>query len=222
MVRRIVPILLMVFVFSSHSWAADTIKLKSGKSVQGKIVERDSRMILIDVGLDVPITYYLDEISEVLEDSSVKAQSPSPSKGPVVNPDKARADTIEQQGLAAVEQGDTQGGLIFLREALRLDPQASRYLNLGMILFGNAVSLQKQGKSDEAIAIFREAEKEIQQALKLFDPKGETTFISQAYNLLGEMYANAFNDKSKAQSFYEKSLSFFDNPAARRGLQSLR
>ncbi len=222
MVRRIVPVLLMMFVFSSHCWAADTIKLKSGKSVQGKIVERNSRTVQIDIGLDVPITYYTDEIADILEDSPVKSQPSSQSKGPAVNPDRSRADTIEQQGLSAVEQGDTQGGLIFMREALRLDPQASRHLNLGMILFGNAVSLQKQNKADEARDIFHEAEKEILQALELFDPQGETTFISQAYNLLGDMYANAYNDKSKAQAFYEKSLSFFDNPAAKRGLQNLR
>ncbi len=217
--RSLVVLLLMGVSLSTAQ--ADTLTLKSGKVIQGKIVERNSRTIQLDIGLDFPITYYTDEIKDVSETPAAQSPSSVPLKIPVVNLNVGKADQLEQQGLVAIDEGKMDEGLGLLQEALRLDPQGSRHLNFGMVLLGNGVSLQKQGKTEEALKILRESESEIQHALKLFDPDGETTFISQAYNLLGEMYANAFNDKAKAKTFYEKSLSFYDNPAARRGLAAL-
>jgi tetratricopeptide (TPR) repeat protein len=224
MVRRSRSFLVLLMTFAFLSTAqADTLTLKSGKIVEGKIVERTSRAIQLDVGLDFPITYYTDEIQDISE-SSVAAKPSQPaasSKAPAGGPHEAKADQLEQKGLSAIDEGRMDEGLSLLQEALKLDPQGSRHLNFGTILFGNGVSLQKRGNSEESIKVFRQAEEEIQQALKLFDPEGETTFISQAYSLLGEMYANAFNDNAKAKTFYEKALSFYENPAARRGLAAL-
>jgi tetratricopeptide (TPR) repeat protein len=150
---------------------------------------------------------------------SVSEQPPTNSSLP--NPDAAaKADRTEQRGLELIDQGEMAQGLDLLREALREDPQANRHLNLGSILFGNGVTLQKQGKSDEAEKIFAEAQAELLQAVQQFDPKEETTFISEGYNLLGEL-AVASNDKLGAKKYFEKSISFYENPAAKRGLAGL-
>jgi tetratricopeptide (TPR) repeat protein len=219
---RIFLVLLTVLFYSPLA-PADTLKLKSGKTVHGKIVERTSTALQMDVGLDFPITYYLDEIKEISPDAAVtptSSQKPSVA-APVVDAQEGQADKMEQEGLTLIDEGQMDQGLERLRQAIRLDARANRHLNLGSILLGNGVSLQKQGKSDEALKIFKEAETELQQAIKDFNPDEETTFISEAYNLLGEMYANALQDKDKAKAFYKKSLSFYENPAAERALKNL-
>jgi len=223
---RILAALLCLTMVSPCVWA-DRLTLKSGKVVEGKIVERTDQAIQLDVGLDFPITYYTDEIKDIAQSpagASDKSSSPSsPARLSAADDStESKADQVEQQGLDLIDQGQVDQGVKLLHEAIGLDPQANRHLNLGAILIGNGVALQKQGKSDEALKDFQEAESELQQAIKTFDPNGETTFISEAYNLLGEMYANALHDKIKAKTYFEKSLSFYDNPAAKRGIESLQ
>jgi tetratricopeptide (TPR) repeat protein len=214
----IVLVLLALLGFSCNAHA-ETVKLKSGKTVQGKIVERDKKTIQLDVGLDFPITYYLDEIQDISPDKPPAAAAAA-SKSSVSSQETA-ADQKEQQGLELIDRGQMDEGLALLREAVRMDSAANRHLNLGSILMGNGVSLQKQGKAGEAAKIFHEAESEIQEAIKKFDAQEETMFISEAYNMLGAIYANGLSDQAKAKAFYKKSLSFYDNPAAQRGLQNL-
>ena len=220
---RPVFILAVFFSIPSNVWS-DTIKLKSGKIVHGTIRERNSRLVELDVGLDFPITYYFDEIQEVNEDGSKKPMdtvfgTSVPLK--TSNMGALKADEIEQQGLAMIDEGKMEDGLVLLRQALIMDPKASRHLTLGGILFGNGVALSKTAQKEEALKIFREAEKEIQEAITMFDPDEEKTLLSQAYSLLGQMYANAFADPSKAKEFYERSLSFYANPEAQQGLDAL-
>lgn len=220
---RIAVILFTLFLVCPNVWS-DTIKLKSGKIVHGTIRERNSRLIELDVGLDFPITYYSDEVQEVIVDdqkaSSDTAPTPAPQKNSGAN--NGKADEIEQQGLALIDDGKMDDGVALLRQAVTMDPKASRHLTLGSILFGNGVTLSKGGNNQEALKIFHEAEKEIQEATAMFDPNAERTLLSQAYYLLGEMYANAFDDKSKAKEFYEKSLSFYANPKAQQGLDAIQ
>jgi tetratricopeptide (TPR) repeat protein len=224
MARRVILIVCVTLAFCLNV-SADTLKLRSGKTVQGKIVEQDDRKILLDVGLDSPITYYLDEVTDIFRDTAsvdVAVQKNGPSiNPPAENPNQLRADKAEQEGLEFIGRGEMDRGVALLREALQLDPRANRHLNLGSILIGNGISFQKNGKPDDAVKVFEEAEAELQKAIRLFDPDGETTFISQAYSLLGEIYANALNDKVKAKTYYEKSLSFYENPVAKRGLAGL-
>jgi len=226
MIRKIFLVPLVFFVVLPGA-SAETLRLKSGKTVQGKIVERNEHSIQLDVGLGFPITYYTDEIKDISEDTPEAAVAAAPSQlpsssRPTDNPKERKADELEQKGLTLMDQGQMDEGLELLRQAVVENPQASRHLNLGSMLLGNGVALQKQGKSDEALKLFQEAESHIQESIKGFDPNGETTFISDAYNLLGEMYADAFNDKAKAKIYFQKSLSFYENAAAKRGLAELQ
>ncbi|MFC1752713.1 toxin-antitoxin system YwqK family antitoxin [Thermoproteota archaeon] len=45
--------------------SADTIVLKSGKTIEGKITERTDEKIQIDIGIGIPVTYYLNEIESI-------------------------------------------------------------------------------------------------------------------------------------------------------------
>lgn len=207
-------ILFSVFFLSPLNAHCEIILLKSGKSIEGVIKEQSDKSILLDVGLNFPITYYLDEINEIVSQKTHQAESGHLSM-------IQQADALEQKGLNLIEQGAMQEGLVTLRKAIELSPEANRYLNLGSILFGNGVAAFKRGNIDEAVSIFRNAQYELEAAIRLFDRNSQQMFLAQAYFLLGEMQAQGFKDEKSARKFYEQSLSFYVNPAVERRLKQL-
>lgn len=62
---------------------AETIFLKSGKTIEGKLIERTDKYIKIDFE-GVPLTYYFDEIEKV-ENSSLKTSPTEPAENIYVN-----------------------------------------------------------------------------------------------------------------------------------------
>lgn len=60
---------------------AETIYLKNGKVIEGKITERRSNLIKIDTGLGLSVPYYRDEIERILgleEENAVLVPEPQP------------------------------------------------------------------------------------------------------------------------------------------------
>jgi len=64
-------LILIAFVLIPMIVHAETIKLKSGKTIEGKIVERNDKFIKVDRGIGVGIPYYLDEIESVGEKTAI-------------------------------------------------------------------------------------------------------------------------------------------------------
>ncbi len=60
--KRILAFLIF-FIFYCSPVSAEVIHLKSGKIVEGKIVEQTDQFIKIDTGIGVPVTFYHDEIN---------------------------------------------------------------------------------------------------------------------------------------------------------------
>ena len=56
--------LALIFLFLCFPCLADTIILKSGKTVEGKIVERTDTSIKVDIG-GVALTYWMDQIQTI-------------------------------------------------------------------------------------------------------------------------------------------------------------
>lgn len=204
----------LLFVFLPVDIFAETILLKSGKSIEGVIKEQTDKAILLDVGLSVPITYYLDEIKQIIADKTPQTQNFQFSHS-------QQADALEQKGLSLIERGELPEGIVMLRQAVELSPDANRYLNLGAILFGNGVAFFKQGNKQEALKTFRESQQALESAIELFNQDTQPMFLAQAYLMLGEMQAQGFEDKEAARRLYEQSLSFYPNPAAERSLKLL-
>ena len=66
--RRIL-ILFLIFVFFGYLYypvpaTGETLVLKSGQKVEGKILERDDKRVKIDF-YGTPVTYYIDEIGSI-------------------------------------------------------------------------------------------------------------------------------------------------------------
>jgi tetratricopeptide (TPR) repeat protein len=214
---RCLTIFGLFFIFCLPVVYSDTIILKSGKTVQGKIANRTEKSVEIDVGIGFPITYYRDNIESISSDNGGNDQPAAQSSSETVE----EADRLERQGLELIDAGEMDKGVELMRKSIKLDPKPHRHLNLGTVLTGNGVSLFKSGKKGPAIKVLKQSEEELQKAIKLFDPEQESILLSQAYFLLGEIHAQAFEDVSAAREYYQKSISFYQNPAAERGLKAL-
>lgn len=64
---------LLIFSLFISGAFAEIIKLKSGRQIQGEIVEKTNSYIKVDVA-GVPLTYFLDDIS------AIESEQPSPPK----------------------------------------------------------------------------------------------------------------------------------------------
>ncbi|MDD4955365.1 MAG: hypothetical protein PHP17_04950 [Candidatus Omnitrophica bacterium] len=82
-------ILAAMFLFYALPVFAEKITLNSGKTVEGKIIERTNDKIKIDVG-GIPITYYMDQI-ESIDGNKIK-----PSSIPEESADKSETKPEEK------------------------------------------------------------------------------------------------------------------------------
>lgn len=67
--KKIIIVLSLLFFVPLLSASAGTIILKSGKTVEGKILEKTDKSIKVDID-GIAITYYLDEIANIKNTSS--------------------------------------------------------------------------------------------------------------------------------------------------------
>ena len=86
----------------------------------------------------------------------------------------------------------------------------SVYLNYATIVFYNGQQLLRNGKSEEAQTVFRNAEQALDTVLRLSEADSDrlrrSLVRSQASFLLGDLNAFVFGDKGKAKTFYEAAL----------------
>ena len=216
MARSLGTLLCCVCFLASVPAGAETIKLYSGQSVQGKILKEEKDSILVDAGVDTPVTYFRDEIKAILPDE--KVQPPA-----AVDPQlRAQADALEAQALELIDADQMDKGLAMVRQAVALDPTPQRHMNYGSILFGNGVALFKQAQAEEGKKILRLCEEQLHKAIEGFNKDKDAVFLAQAYFLLGEMYNNAFADPAKAKEFYSTALTFSDHDGAKAALAKIK
>lgn len=194
-------------VLTSNYSLAETLILQSGQQVQGKIVHKDQKSIQVDVGLEIPLTYFHDEIKEILPNSS-KPVSP--------------ADQLEEQAAVKMEEGQVEEAISLMQQAIEIGSTPMRRFNYASMLFGQAVKEFKASNLQKAMPIFKRAEITFNTAIRTLSPVKEPMFIAQAYFLLGEIYFNAYYDKEKAKAYYGKALSLYDNPSAKAALSALQ
>ncbi len=204
-----------VFLVLAFPAKAETIKLKSGQTIHAKVLKEDKDSIVVDAGIDTPVTYFLDEIKEILPDEELPAPPVDPKIG-------AAADVLESQALDLIDAQKMEEGLALMRQAIAQDPNPTRYMNYGSVLFGNGVELFKNGLEDQGKKVLRQSEEQLNKAIAGFDKTRDNLFLSQAYFLLGEMYRNAFGDPAKAKELYTQCLAFADHDGAKAALAQMQ
>ncbi len=208
MTKPIAALVLCLALIGGPDARAETIVLTSGAIVSGKILKEEKDSILVDAGIETPVTYFRDEIKSIVPDAKPGKTDPSRET-------QSRADELERKALELIDAGRMDEGLTMMQEAVALDPSAFRRMNYGSILFGNGVELFKAKDTDEALEVLRACEGELNAAIAAFDPVRDAAFLAQSHFLLGEIYANAFQDPQTAQVHYTKSKEFRDSrPAA--------
>ena len=96
-------VFLAMFLFTATFAGAETVYLKSGVKVTGKIVEKSDASVTVDVG-GAPVTYYKDEIDridDVAAPSEAKAVEPAPIVPAEVAPAVAPPVVPEAAGASA-------------------------------------------------------------------------------------------------------------------------
>lgn len=206
----------LLIVFLTVPAAADVIKLNSGQQIDGKILKQDKDSILVDAGIDTPVTYFRDEIKEIIT-------APAPVVQAAVSSPQTRldADAKEAKAVELIDAGRMDEGLAQLQEALALDPTPQRHFNYGSILFGNGVAEFKKGAIDHAKKILLHAQDELDKAVKSFDHEADKLAVGQAYFLMGEMQAKAFADTTKAKTYYQQAVTVANHAAAKAALGNI-
>jgi tetratricopeptide (TPR) repeat protein len=193
---------------------ADTILLNNGQTVQGKILKDEKDSILVDAGIDTPVTYFKDEI---------KLITPNAETNEVSDPEARRqGDELESKALELIDGDKMEQGLELIRKAIEVDPTPQRRMNYGSILFGNGVATFKLGDKEEGKKILHQSEEQLTKALEGFDKSKDADFMSQINFLLGEMNNNAFEDPAKARAYYTQALSFSEHQGAKAALAKLK
>ncbi len=119
------------------------------------------------------------------------------------------ANKIGNDGLLNIKNGKMDEGLALIKKATQIAPDdANWHMNYGSMLFSKGQQVFQAGNKQEGSAIFKEVEKELLLAIKLFK-ESNSIEISQCYFLLGDVYYYAFEDPVKAKSFYQKSLKYY-------------
>ncbi len=215
-IKYCVPLIFILLPFSSSH--AAVLELNSGRKIEGKIMSQDKDAVVLDTGIDTPVTYYRDEISNIIPDAENEGLVPGDLP---VDDIHTQADKIENEAVALIDGGEAQKGLQLMLKAIEVDPTPARRMNYASILFGNGVSLFKDGKQEQGTAILRRSEEQLLKAIAGFDKNTDGLYLSQCYYLLGEMYLNAFADTAKAKTYYQKAVTAYDHPAAAAALRKI-
>jgi len=156
--RKLIVSLISMFLSSTPSIFAETILLKSGKTIEGKIVERTNESIKIDIE-GIPITYYFNDI-ESIDGKSIQ----TPQKDKVLQNKVMTSSKVN----AALDRGDTIG-----REEVLSDERL-------VLLLNNGLNYTKTGRYQEAIS-------EYQKALEI-DPNSISAYLNMgaSYRYLGD------------------------------------
>lgn len=193
--KRII-IFLPVFLIVISCVFAETILLKSGKTIDGKIVEKTDKYIKIDFD-GIPLTYYFEDIQSIdgqLLDNytylSSKHLKPSVEKN---------QDAITSYGLGidSMVAGQPNNGIAYFKKALQIDPNfAMAHAAIGLAY----VSLKK----------YAQAEPHLKKAVEL-DPDNPS--MAEIYVCLGMNYFDAkgkdyleFDEIAKSIPLFKKAI----------------
>ncbi|MBF0490651.1 MAG: hypothetical protein HQL15_08590 [Candidatus Omnitrophica bacterium] len=202
--------LFLPLILPSYS-LAEIVKLKSGQIIEGKILTQDEKSISIDVGLSNPVTYFSDEIQDILQDDL---------KG-YYKKLKQKADLLEAHAIDAIDNNQMDNGIALMKQAVDVDSSPMRRMSYASILFGNGAAEYKAGKREEGTHVLGDAENQLSLAIADFHPLEDAVYLAQAYFLLGEIYLYAYANMRQAKIFYQKALYYYDNEGAKTALERL-
>ncbi len=178
---------------------AETIILKSGQRIEGKIVKETEEYIRIEKANGITEVYSADEIAQIEEEGSSLINNNINTSVPALS----SADQLGKEAERYFTNKDYDNAAKTFQRIIELSSNNPR---LAYYYFGQGICLYKSGKSDEAILNFNKA----------IDLKpNEVDFylcLGSVYKKLGNMQkAEEYLSKALELSKYDKNLlkSFF-------------
>jgi tetratricopeptide (TPR) repeat protein len=211
--KRWLPILLLTISLSFPVLSfAETILLKSGKTVEGKLIERTDQYIKIDFQ-GVPLTYFFDEIE------NIDGQKIGPLFSKVETNDKKLADrkdstdiqtegTVKEKYNLAInyfQNKDYVNAHNFFGEILAYEPdpyKAIVYFNMGMCL--QVAGVEGKGDAELTRALFAQAAKYYQKAQDIMPD------FPQLYSNAALIARYLNHPNSVVEEFYSKGQQLTD------------
>jgi len=208
--KKLIIGLVSIFLFSMPSIFAETIVLKSGKIVEGKIIDKTDKSIKVGIE-DVPITYYFDQI-ESIDGNKIKSSSAQ-------MPDKKNEITVLQENNAKgkeINSSDKTTEALLCDDWINSKPIAGYFQQQQSIAReaqqNGQLMITKLGNESETIAVLAEL-KELgattKRKMKELIPPEE---LSTVHKLVTEsiaygqsaLEAGINKDLEKANSYYIK------------------
>lgn len=132
--RLVIPLLVLSLCFPTLIFA-ETIVLKSGKTVEGKIIEKTDESVKIDFH-GVELTYFIDEVERIETDGIDSGK---------IDENKDAVWLIQRNAVEYIEKGQLDKAEEIYRDGLKEFP------NNALLWAGLAGDVLDQGRIDEAI-----------------------------------------------------------------------
>lgn len=241
--KKLIILVLIICLYFPVLTFAETIVLKSGKTVEGKLIEKTDKYIKIDFD-GVPLTYFLDEVETIdgkpanilkglfkPKDFDKIAESAEKESKEYLEKNPTSAEAYNKRGIAYRMNGNQEDAIACFNKAIEIDPNnAQYYQHRGISYSSSAIR-----KYDEAIADFAKAieiessnsEFYFYRALTYFEKKeydkcwddvqkAESLGFKKDFKSYGGVYPRFINDLIKA-SGRNPYASAEENDAFKRG-----
>lgn len=183
-----IQIILFLLAVNFSSVSAETIILKSGKRIEGKIIEKTDQYIRIEIIEGVPVTYWLNEVERVEEEAPPTPQGAVPE----LPLDRSAIEEYINEASRYYLEGKYEDAISSLNKVIELDPYnediSDFYVDLGILYY-------YLDRPKEAISSF-------QKAISL---KSDN---SDAYLFMGIVY-DSIRQKTEAKENLSKALELF-------------
>ena len=150
----LMSIMILLFLALSSFSFAETVVLKTGQTIEGKITEKTAEYIKIEVA-DVPLTYYFEDI-ESIDGKTVATQTLKETRIAEANPDEAGVDYNRgtfyfNRGTEYLAKGSYDQAILDFTEAIEINSNdADAYTNRANAYF-------RKKNYDQAILDFTKA-----------------------------------------------------------------
>jgi tetratricopeptide (TPR) repeat protein len=216
---RFINIVILVFLFVPSHVLAETVILKSGRKMDGKIMQKTDKEIKINTG-SILTSYRLDEV-ESIDGKKVELYTPGAS-APEVNKDTDIVREALTRGIDYLERQMYEKSIAEFSKAIEINSGISD------IYYNRGLAYTKAGKIDQAIADYTAAIKinpedsdsyynrglayhskkdydkaisDYTESIKLTPDIGATYYNRALDYSLKQEYDKAWEDVHKAESF---------------------
>jgi len=121
-----------------------------------------------------------------------------------------QAIKLGNDAMLLIQDGKMEEGLAKLKEAVQIAPNdPAGHMNYASILFLKGQKVYQSGDEEGGRTIFKEAEKELLTAIKLFGPRENDPLLSHCYFLLGDIYRYPYKREAQAKVYYQKAIEIY-------------